>query len=88
MGKINQPYDLLEDTQFLRNIIEHNYALNQNEYRPLQEFDQVMRQFARDYLRNYLFRKYDGSKAHEEIEQEARDFELEVYGTGNNEKTT
>ena len=84
MSKIIQPYDLLEDTKFLRNIIEHNYALNQGEYRPLEEFDKVMRMFARDFLRNFLFKKYTMDLTHmRKVEQEIRDFEQELYGTQN-----
>ena len=86
MSKINQPYDLLEDTQFLKTILQDNFALQHNDYRPLEEFDNTMRQFGRDFLRNYLFKKYAGAKSHMDIEDEIREFEQEIYGTGNNEK--
>lgn len=83
MSKINQPYDFLEDSRFLKTIIEDNHALNHGDYRPLEEFNRIMRDFGRDMLRNYLFRKYNGSRSHEDIEQEIRDFEQEFYGTQN-----
>jgi hypothetical protein len=81
MSKVNQPYDLLEDTRYLKTIIEDNHALNHNDYRPLEEFDKVMRQFGRDMLRNYLARKYEGTRSPVEIEDEIRGFELLIYGT-------
>jgi hypothetical protein len=89
MGKINQPYDLLELDEFsrLKTILQDNYALEHNEYRPLQEFDNAMRMFARDFLRNYLKDSFSDRCSEEDIEKLIVDFERETYGTGNNEKT-
>jgi len=83
MSKITQPYDLLESSEYsrLKTILQDNFALTHNEYRPLEEFDRAVREFARDFLRNYLFKKYAGAQSHMDIEQEIRDFELETYGT-------
>ena len=85
MSKINQPYDFLEldELRILKTVLQENFALEKNEYRPLEQFDKAMRIFARDFLRNYLFKKYSGSRSHMDIEQEIRDFEMETYGTQN-----
>ena len=85
MGKINQPYDLLEldEHSRLKTILQDNYALEHSEYRPLQEFDNAMRMFARDFLRNYLFKKNGELTSHSYVEQEISDFEQELYGTQN-----
>jgi hypothetical protein len=86
MGKITQPYDLLELGEYsrLKTILQDNYALEHNEYRPLQEFDKAMRVFARDFLRNYLKDSFSDRCSDEEIEKLILDFELELYGTQNN----
>lgn len=83
MSKINQPYDFLEDSKFLKTILEDNHALNHGDYRPLEEFNKVMRDFGRDMLRNYLKDSYQGRCSNDEIEKLIADFELEFYGTQN-----
>ena len=83
MSKINQPYDFLElpEHQRLRTILQDNFALKHNEYRPLQEFDGAMRMFARDFLRNYLSKEKDITCSDRDIEGIISNFEQELYGT-------
>lgn len=81
MSKIKLPYDFLEDTQFLKTVIEDNIALIHNDYRPLEEFNKVMRDFGRDFLRNYLTNSLSNHWQDYEIEQLITDFEQKFYGT-------
>ena len=87
MSKINQPYDFLEldELSILKTVLQENFALEKNEYRPLQQFDKAMRIFARDFLRNYLLLKPDKSWSWTEsdLENAINKFELEIYGTQN-----
>lgn len=81
MSKIKLPYDFLEDTQFLKTILQDNFALQHNDYRPLEEFNNVMREFGRDVLRNYLKDSLIERCSEQEIEELITDFEEEFYGT-------
>lgn len=83
MSKINQPYDFLELEEFviLKNVLNTGFRPPINEHRPMEQFERIAKMFGRDFLRNYLFKKYNGAKSHMDIENEIREFELEIYGT-------
>jgi hypothetical protein len=71
-----RPFDFLEqeDYEHLKRAVNDNHVQN-NEYRPLEQFDRCTRAFARDYLRNYF-----KSNEKEITEEEILNFERETYG--------
>lgn len=42
---------LLYETKILKTVLMDNYAIKQNEFRPLDEFHEIMKQHARDYAK-------------------------------------
>ncbi len=66
----------LSEQPLLQTVIYDNHFKNGNDERPLHEFRNAMRDFARDYLKTFFA---DGDK--ELTQQEIEQFEHKYYGT-------
>lgn len=73
--KPQSPLHFLSESPILKTVIFDNHFKNMNDQRPLNEFRNAMRDFARDYLKTF-FAANDKELTQAEIEE----FEQTHYG--------